>query len=282
LGLAGVLAVLGMRRYHALVAQCGEAWPGCAWQRAIRSFALFGLAGALMVGAMLLFVLHLNIVAVMLVAGCALTYALGWRMELQLNETLSEWASLRFLRTMVSENSVVLGIITVFVVLLFGFSFLPGNSLNFPPANVGEISFSILLMLAGLLLGLPLWALYTRRLRSYQRLLAGTTQSQSQYQSQSQSQSDMSTKTDQRKTPLFFSLIWFAIGLANGIRGDWLGLALSFILGTGFLLSRDADLNNWRELRRSPRQLLGLAMAAIALALFIAQIGFEFGRSLRP
>ena len=268
--LVGACALFWRRRYRVLAARCGDAWAGSPWQRAVQSLNLFGLAGTFMVGAIVALTLQSNVLAIMLAIGCAITYALGWRMELQLNESLAEWASLRFLRTTVSENSMAFGITTIFWVLLIGFSRLPGNSLSFPPQTLGETSFLVLLLSASLLLGLPLAALYALRLRNYQRLLAGPTAH------------SLTPTTPSQKISGAFPLIWFALGIVNAIRGDWSGVAVAFALGTGFALVRDADLNNWRELRKSPRQLVGLVLAAIALAAFIAQAGYDFGRSLRP
>ncbi len=270
LGLAGVCALFWRRRYRALAARCGDAWAGSPWQRAVQSLNLFGLAGTFMVGAIVALTLQSNVLAVMLAVGCAITYALGWHMELQLNENLAEWASLRFLRTTTSENSMAFGIIAVFLVLLIGFSRLSGNSLSFPPQTLGETSFSVLLLSASLLLGLPLVALYALRLRNYQRTLAGPVAP------------SLTPTTLSQKTSTAFPLIWFVLGIVNAIRGDWPSMALALTLGTGLLISRDANLNNLRDLRKSPRQLLGVVLAVSALGMLIAQVGYEFGRSLRP
>jgi signal transduction histidine kinase len=263
-------------RYRELVMQCGDAWRGGPWQRMLRSLIIFTVSGVLMLAALIVLTLQWPLAAAALGVGCAATYAVGWRMEMQLNEVFPEWASQRFLRTLVAENSLAYGLIAGFLVLLIAFAGLPSNSLTvftFPPTRLSDASFSILSLVVSLALGLPLVALYTLRLRNYQqsqRLLASPTDNPSK------------PMTPSQKTSIAFPLIWFALGIVNAIRGDWPSMALALTLGTGLLISRDANLNNWRDVRKSPRQMLGLALAVIALVMLIAQVGYDFGRSLRP
>ena len=71
---------------------------------------------------------------------------------------------------------------------------------------------------------------------------------------------------------LVFSVVWVAAGVANGLRGDWLGLSAGLALGVGMLLARRAapqaqDANNSSSLMKA-----GLRFGLFGLAVMLGRI----------
>jgi hypothetical protein len=69
-----------------------------------------------------------------------------------------------------------------------------------------------------------------------------------------------------------FSVVWIAAGVANGLRGDWLGLAAGFALGVGMLLARRATRNAQGANSNSPLMKAGLGLGFFGLAVMLGQI----------
>ncbi len=71
---------------------------------------------------------------------------------------------------------------------------------------------------------------------------------------------------------LLFSVVWIAAGVANGLSGDWLGMAAGLALGVGMLLAHRAAPNTQEANSNSPLMKAGVGFGLFGLGVMVGRI----------